>query len=271
MQVLGEHLPCLAVWLAPETTRKGTHMSKIDEKVIYHTHSSHCGGNCVFKLHVREGVVTRIETDDGEEPQYRACARGRAYRQRLYAPDRILYPLKRAGEKGEGKFVRISWDEALDTVVRELKRVKETYGPASILFRQSGGDVGTLHRALAHYRLLCLAGGCSETWGIFSYEAGTFAELVTYGAVAAGSTRDNLLDSRLIIMWGWDPAVTVQDMNTAWYLAQAREAWNQDRLGRSQVHGLRRGVCRTVDTHRSRDRHGHDGGYGLRDHHGESA
>ncbi len=171
----------------------------------------------------RDGVVTRIETDDGEEPQVRACARGRAYRQRLYAPDRILYPLKRAGEKGEGKFVRISWDEALDTVVRELKRVKETYGPASILFRQSGGDVGTLHRALAHYRLLCLAGGCSETWGIFSYEAGTFAELVTYGAVAAGSTRDNFLDSRLIVMWGWDPAVTVQDMNTAWYLARARE------------------------------------------------
>lgn len=199
-------------------------MSQTAEKVIYHCHSSHCGGNCLFKLHVKDGVVTRIETDDGEEPQVRACARGRAYRQRLYAPDRILYPLKRAGEKGEGKFVRISWEEALDTVARELNRVKVTYGAAAILFRQSGGDVGTLHRALAHYRLLCLAGGCSETWGIFSYEAGTFAELVTYGSAAAGNTRDNLLDSRLIIMWGWDPAVTVQDMNTAWYLAQAREA-----------------------------------------------
>jgi len=60
----------------------------------------------------------------------------------------------------------------------------------AILFRQSGGDVGALHRALAHYRLLCLAGGCSETWGIFSYEAGTFAELVTYGAASAANTRD---------------------------------------------------------------------------------
>lgn len=194
------------------------------EKVIYHCHNSHCGGACLLKVHVKDGVVTRIETDDGEEPQYRACARGRAYRQRLYAPDRILHPLKRTGEKGEGKFVRITWEEALDTVARELTRVRDTYGPASILFRQSGGDVGTLHRALAHYRLLCLAGGCSETWGIFSYEAGTFAELVTYGSASAGNSRDSLLDSRLIIMWGWDPAVTVQDMNTAWYLARAREA-----------------------------------------------
>jgi anaerobic dimethyl sulfoxide reductase subunit A len=199
-------------------------MSVIDETIVYHTHSSHCGGNCLLKLHIKDGVLTRIETDDGNEPQYRACARGRAYRQRLYAPDRILYPLKRIGDKGEGKFVRISWDEGLDTVARELRRVRETYGPASILFRHSGGDVGTLHRALPHFRLLALAGGCSETWGIFSFEAGIFAELVTLGTANACNTRDNLLNSRLIIMWGWNPAVTVQDTNTSWYLAQAREA-----------------------------------------------
>ncbi len=199
-------------------------MSEADEKVICHTHSSHCGGTCLLKLHIKDGILTRIETDDGVEPQYRACARGRAYRQRLYAPDRILHPLKRVGEKGEAEFVRISWDEALETVAKELKRVKEIYGPAAIVFRWSGGDVGTLHRALPHYRLLCLAGGCSETWGIFSFEAGVFAELATYGLPFTGSTRDDLLNSRLIILWGCDPAVTVHDTNTAWYLAQAREA-----------------------------------------------
>ncbi len=178
----------------------------------------------MLKVHVKDGVVTRIETDDGEEPQYRACLKGRAYRQRIYAPDRILYPMKRTGERGEGKFERISWDEALDTVVRELTRAKETYGPASILLKWSGGDQGRVHGENAHRRLLFLNGGCSEVWGIHSYEGAVFAQIATYGTPATSNTRDELLNSRLIIMWGWNPADTVLHTNTAWYLPQAREA-----------------------------------------------
>ena len=69
------------------------------EKVVMTTCSSHCGGTCLLKLHVKDGAITRIETDDGEAPQYRACLKGRAYRQRVYAPDRLKYPMKRAGER----------------------------------------------------------------------------------------------------------------------------------------------------------------------------
>ena len=54
------------------------------ERAVYTTHSSHCGGGCLLKAYVRDGVVTRMETDDGDSPQFRACARGRAYRQRMY-------------------------------------------------------------------------------------------------------------------------------------------------------------------------------------------
>ena len=78
------------------------------EEIVNTTCASHCGSTCVLKLHVKDGIITRIETDSGEEPQLRACARGRAYRQRVYAPDRVLYPMKRIGERGEGKFERIS-------------------------------------------------------------------------------------------------------------------------------------------------------------------
>ncbi len=90
-------------------------LSKSGEEVVTTTCASHCGGSCILRLHVKDGIITRIETDNGEEPQLRACLRGRAYRQRVYAPDRLLYPMKRTGERGEGKFKRISWDEALDT------------------------------------------------------------------------------------------------------------------------------------------------------------
>jgi anaerobic dimethyl sulfoxide reductase subunit A len=194
------------------------------DKAVYTTCNSHCGGTCLLKVHVRKGVITRIETDDGEEPQFRACARGRAYRQRVYDPERLMFPLKRVGERGEGKFERISWDEALDTVAREIKRVRETYGSEAILMYSGFGDIDLLHSRVTVDRLLSMAGGHSRVWGSISYEAGVFAELATYGTSPVDSTRDDLLNARLIILWGCDPAITVHNTNTSWYLTQAKEA-----------------------------------------------
>ncbi|MDP2932082.1 MAG: molybdopterin-dependent oxidoreductase [Chloroflexota bacterium] len=195
-----------------------------EEQIINTTCSSHCGGTCVLRLHVKGGVITRIETDSGQEPQLRACLRGRAYRQRVYAPDRLLYPLKRTGERGEGKFARISWDEALDTIAREIIRVRDTYGPASMLHIRMGADLAHRHTATRMAQVLALAGGFTETWGVASFQGGVYAETATYGTNYGCNTRDDLVNSRLIIMWGWNPTSTVTGVNTTWYLAQAKEA-----------------------------------------------
>ena len=61
------------------------------EKVIPTMCASHCGGTCLLRVHIEDGVITRVETDNGEEPQLRACMRGRALRQRVYAPNRLLF------------------------------------------------------------------------------------------------------------------------------------------------------------------------------------
>ena len=114
------------------------------EKIVKTLCNSHCGGQCLLKVHVKDGFITRIETDDGEEPQIRACLRGRAYRQRVYAPDRLKYPMRSTGTRGEGKFKRISWDEALDIVASELIRVRDMHSPGSIILRGGGGDLGWL-------------------------------------------------------------------------------------------------------------------------------
>ncbi|UCD85655.1 MAG: molybdopterin-dependent oxidoreductase [Deltaproteobacteria bacterium] len=185
--------------------------------------ASHCGGTCLLRVHVKDGVITRVETDDGEEPQLRACMRGRALRQRVYAPNRVLYPMKRKGERGEGKFERISWDEALDKVAAELKRVRENYGPKSILFLPMAGDLGSLHSIMTIDRLLSLAGGYTTWWGTTSFHGGVFASFLTYGTVFCSNTRNDLPNSRLIIMWGWNPAITQTGTNTAWFLARAKE------------------------------------------------
>ncbi|MFC2068624.1 molybdopterin-dependent oxidoreductase [Chloroflexota bacterium] len=209
-----------------EQLRKDQEKVKTDseEKVIPTTCNTHCGGTCLLKVHVRDGKITKIETDDSIEPQLRACLRGRAFRQRVYAPDRLKFPMKRIGIRGEGKFVRISWDEALDTITRELKRVNETYGPQSILYKAGGGNLSLLHGYQAMAKLLNMMGGYTKVWSYPSFEGGIAAALATYGTMVDISSKDDLLNSKLIISWAWDPANTIGGTNSSWYLAQAREA-----------------------------------------------
>ncbi len=182
-----------------------------------------CGGRCVLRAHVKDGVIVRIETDNGEQPQIRACLRGRAYRQRVYAPGRLQYPMRRVGERGSGQFERISWDEALETVAAEMTRIRDKYGHKSILLNAGAGNQGMLHGGGPVGRLLQGFGGFTRTWASPSYEGALFASMATYGTISTGNSREDLLNSRFIIMWGWDPANTVWDPGTSLILAKARE------------------------------------------------
>jgi anaerobic dimethyl sulfoxide reductase subunit A len=196
--------------------------SDADEKIITTMCNSHCGGCCMLKVHVKKGIITRIETDEGEEPQLRACLKGRAYRQRVYAPDRLLHPLRRIGARGEGKFEPISWDEALEKVAEEYIRIKDTHGAEAIFVQSSAGDIVSLHNPLPLMKALSLAGGFSTSWGLYSFEQAVYGELATLGMLDS-SGRDDILNSRLIILWASDPASTIAHTNTSWYLAQARD------------------------------------------------
>ena len=193
------------------------------EKAYYIGTDMNCGGACLLKAYVKDGVIVRMETDDGEEPQLRNCLRCRAYRQRVYAPDRLLYPMKRIGERGEGNFQRISWDEALEKVASEYKRVKETHGPAAVVYLTNGGDMGQVHNTRTAVRVFSLAGGCTLMWGIASNEGWMFACQTTYGYPAGVDHRD-VINSKLVILWGMNPAVIIDGCGTSYALAKAKEA-----------------------------------------------
>lgn len=182
-----------------------------------------CGGRCTLKAHVKDGKIIRFETDNGEDPQLRACLRGRAYRQKVYHPNRLKYPMRRIGERGEGKFERISWDEALDIVANKMKEIKEKYGNSSILFVPGAGNQGMLHGVTPVGLMLNQFGGYTRMWGAASYEGPLFASMATYGTMMTGNAREDMLNSNLIIMWGWNPANTVWDPGTPLMLARARE------------------------------------------------
>lgn len=201
--------------------------SDTGERVVTSSCPYDCGGRCLLKVHVSGGTITRIRTDDRPGPSLKACARGLAQKALVYAPDRLRQPLRRTGERGSGEFEPISWEEALETVSQELIRVKEHYGPLSILLMDRTGSMspvhGTLHNG-AIRRFFSLFGGCTTSWGNVSMEAALFASRATFGTTFTGNSRDNLLHSRLIIMWGWDPLVTRFGPDTAYYLAMAKKA-----------------------------------------------
>ncbi len=184
-----------------------------------------CGGRCVLKVHVSNGVAIKIETDDGEEPQLRACARGRAYRRQVYSPDRLLHPLRRTGPRGSGQFEQISWDEALDTVATEIKQIVDNYGAEGIWVHTYSGQVGAFHTGpLTIRRLMKHLGPYTSCWGEASAQAAAFASKATYGTLVTGHTRDDWQNSRLIILWGVNPAESIYSTNTCHYLSLAKQA-----------------------------------------------
>ncbi|MCP4625402.1 MAG: molybdopterin-dependent oxidoreductase [bacterium] len=197
-----------------------------DVKIVRATSTFDCGGRCPLKLHVKDNRIIRIEGDDiaDRDKQLRTCLRCRAYRQYIHHPNRLMFPQKRVGEKGEGKFARISWDEALDTLAGQFTRVKETYGNEGIFLATGGGYLASLHNGgFAAARLLAQFGGYVTHYGNISSEGAVWASLTQYGSVMVGNSREDLLNSKLIILWGWDPARMISGTNTMYHLIKAKE------------------------------------------------
>ncbi|MBE0617808.1 MAG: molybdopterin-dependent oxidoreductase, partial [Proteobacteria bacterium] len=152
-----------------------------------------------------------------------ACGRGLAQGDVVRAPDRLTRPLRRAGPRGSGEFVPISWEEALSTVAGELTRVKKRHGPNAVFLMDSYGSLGALHSTSnTARRFFALFGGCTTRWGNTSLEGAIFASRATFGAALTGSTRDTFLSSRMIFLWGWNPVVTRFGPDTVGYLEEAR-------------------------------------------------
>jgi anaerobic dimethyl sulfoxide reductase subunit A len=204
--------------------------AKPGETVVTSTCGHNCGGRCVVNAHVRDGRIVRISTDPrrwtSEVPPLHACVRGFGQLERVNHPDRLRHPLRRTGPRGSGAFERITWDEAFDEVARQLRRIRDTYGPAAILDCSRTGSLSMLHSRAAVQRLLHMFGGCTELWSNISAEAEVFAVRATYGDKAdykrAGREPTDYVNSRLIVMWGWSPGDGTFGTGTFQYLKRAK-------------------------------------------------
>jgi len=190
--------------------------------------SHNCGGRCLLKVHVMDGQIVRIEGDDRpndtvEDPQLRLCIRGQSYRRRQYHPDRLKYPMKRAGRRGEGKFVRISWDEALDKIASEMERIKKTYGNTAIYVPYGTGSYNQTNGRQTAQRLMNLFGGSLDFYNSYSWAAISYATPYVYGTNVTGNQRQDWLNSKYILMWSWNPSEMRDGTNSEYFLKKARE------------------------------------------------
>jgi len=212
-----------------------------DLETVVTSCAHNCGSRHMLVAHKKGDVIVRLSTDDGryqeggafgkdteEEPQLRACLRGRSYRARLYSPERLLYPMKRVGKRGEGKFKRVSWDEALSEISERMVYLKQKYGPTALLDQSyAGASYGVLHKSDQIEgllgRFLGMFGCRTSSWSVPSYQGTTFSSRITFGTIEDGNEDDAFAHSKLIIMWGWNPAYTFHGGNTFYYMRLAKQ------------------------------------------------
>lgn len=189
-------------------------LKEVSEQVKYSACLVNCGSRCPLKIYVKENVITRVSTetlvDDTNfgQHQIRPCLRGRSVRWRTYNPDRLKYPMLRIGKRGEGKFKRITWDEATTLIAEKLQYTVEKYGNEAIYYQYGSGTTGAnLQGRNACKRLLNLYGGYLEQHGTYSTAQINTVFPYVYGGVLE-SLLSEIMHSDLVVMFGHNLAET---------------------------------------------------------------
>ena len=165
-----------------------------------------CFGSCSLEVEVEKGKVVKVRGNrNSPVNQGRICVKGINYPNMVYGPDRLLYPLQRIGKRGKGEFERISWEQALDTIYEKLKNLRGQYGPESVLYYNRFANLGVVKNCA--YSFWYQFGGFTSTYGGLCDSAAQEAIILTYGEVKHNRISD-LENSKLIILWGSNPAYT---------------------------------------------------------------
>jgi anaerobic selenocysteine-containing dehydrogenase len=160
-----------------------------------------CPDCCSLLVQVEDGRAVRLRGNP-DHPVTRGflCGKVAQYLEREYSPERLLYPRKRAGAKGEGRFTRISWDEALDTIAGRLAATAREFGPESILPYSYGGTMGMLNGAGMDRRFFHRLGASRLDRTICASTGG--AALTATQGLRYATEPEQFRHSKLILAWG---------------------------------------------------------------------
>jgi anaerobic selenocysteine-containing dehydrogenase len=172
---------------------------------IIRTVCGDCHAGCGIRVHVKNGKAVKIEGDPYHPwNQGMMCAKGLAYLQTIYHPNRITHPIKRMGERGEGKWQKISWDEALDTIASKYKKIQEKYGPYSIAGITGGKPLKTLRTT---FSFIYSMGSPNATFSDSHFCWGPYviAERYLLGGIVSQEKCCDLQNTNLMLLWSGDP------------------------------------------------------------------
>lgn len=182
------------------------------DEVYWGSHCVDCyPGCCPMRVYVKDGIVWREEQsgsfDTIEEgvPDFNpmGCQKGASWSQSLYGPDRLLYPLKRVGERGEGKWNRVTWDEALTDIAGSMLDAIQEYGPHTII-REGTPEYSTV-MSTVKFMATIGAQGIDMNGSINDFSIGLYE---TFGKFSPVSSADDWFHSELVLIWHMNPVFT---------------------------------------------------------------
>jgi anaerobic selenocysteine-containing dehydrogenase len=167
-----------------------------------------CPDTCALRITVENGRAIKVEgAPDHPTTQGVLCTKVARYLDRTYSDQRVLHPLRRVGRKGEGRFERITWDEALDSIAVRFKQIAASAeGPQAILPYSYAGTMGLLQYCSMDRRFFHKLGASLLDRTICS-TAGKAGYVATIGA-AIGTDLEQFENAKLILIWGSNPIVS---------------------------------------------------------------
>lgn len=163
-----------------------------------------CGGGCQMNVHVRDGKIVKTSRIIQSNPDTsRLCNKGLSHALRVYGEDRLRYPMKRAGERGEGKWEQISWDEAISTIADKWKEVEQKHGASANAFIKGSGNMTP--DAQIGLRLQSAMGATllDPAQDRALYVAGPAS--LGYSQRFCGSGLEDIFNTKNLIVWGYCP------------------------------------------------------------------
>lgn len=191
---------------------------------IYTAGRNNCGGRCPLVTRVQNGCLTELKASNHIDlPGLHACVRCAGYRRTYLSLERLRYPMKRIGKRGEGHFRRISWDEAVSLLTSEWIRIRDTYGPGSRMSIYGWGVSAVMRPNGLLNRLLALDSGFLDHYGSYSSIQTQTATPYAYGTSASGNSVEDIANTKLLILWAHNPVETIFSPQTLYYINQAKK------------------------------------------------
>jgi len=166
-----------------------------------------CPDTCAWMVTVENGIATKL-TGDPAHPITRGglCAKVNRFIDRVYSPDRVLYPLRRTGPKGSGSFERVSWDTALDEISERLKTIIAEDDATAILPYSYMGTQGLVQASSMDRRFFARLGATRLVREVCGSTGGS--GLAATNGTTTGILPEDIVHSRFIILWGTNTIVT---------------------------------------------------------------